>query len=174
MTQAFRVTALPMGDLTFPPDGAYPGQTVVVVAYAVRHDDGVFLFDTGFREAAEDDDAELRAFFEKYALRTRPLLEALDEAGIDRAEVTAVANCHLHFDHSGQNALFPDVPISKKPLEVRMGSGKGNVEYWVAKVKPGKVLFEMEGVTEVDAREAFRLAGSKLSVSTSFVKRQVR
>jgi large subunit ribosomal protein L16 len=66
------------------------------------------------------------------------------------------------------------VPISKKPLEVRMGSGKGNVEYYVARVQPGKVLFEMEGVDEVTAREAFRLAGSKLSVSTTFVKRQVR
>ena len=54
--------------------------------------------------------------------------------------------------------VFPDVPITKKPLEVRMGSGKGNVEYYVAKVKPGKVLFEMEGVTEEIAREAFRLA----------------
>jgi large subunit ribosomal protein L16 len=70
--------------------------------------------------------------------------------------------------------VFPDVPITKKPLEVRMGSGKGNVEYWVAKVKPGKVLFEMDGVDETTAREAFRLAGSKLSVSTTFVKRQVR
>ncbi len=70
--------------------------------------------------------------------------------------------------------VFPDVPITKKPLEVRMGSGKGNVEFWVAKVKPGKVLFEMEGVTEEIAREAFRLAGAKLSVTTSFVKRQVR
>ena len=70
--------------------------------------------------------------------------------------------------------VFPDVPISKKPLEVRMGSGKGNVEYWVAKVKPGKILFEMEGVDAKTAREAFRLAGAKLSVTTSFVKRQVR
>jgi len=70
--------------------------------------------------------------------------------------------------------VFPDVPITKKPLEVRMGSGKGNVEYWIAKVQPGKVLFEMEGVTEEQAREAFRLAGAKLSVSTMFVKRQVR
>ena len=70
--------------------------------------------------------------------------------------------------------VFPDVPISKKPLEVRMGSGKGNVEYWIAKIQPGKVLFEMEGVTEEQAREAFRLAGAKLSVSTVFVKRQVR
>ena len=70
--------------------------------------------------------------------------------------------------------VFPDIPVTKKPLEVRMGSGKGNVEYYVARVLPGKVLFEMEGVDEVTAREAFRLAGSKLSVSTSFVKRQVR
>ena len=70
--------------------------------------------------------------------------------------------------------VFPDKPVSKKPLEVRMGSGNGNVEYWVALVQPGKVLFEMEGVTEEIAREAFRLAASKLSVETMFVKRQVR
>ena len=70
--------------------------------------------------------------------------------------------------------VFPDVPITKKPLEVRMGSGKGTVEYYVAKIKPGKVLFEMEGVTEAIAREAFRLAASKLSVDTQFVTRQVR
>ena len=70
--------------------------------------------------------------------------------------------------------VFPDVPITKKPLEVRMGSGKGNIEYYVARVLPGKVLFEMEGVTEAIAREAFRLAASKLSVDTQFVTRQVR
>jgi large subunit ribosomal protein L16 len=70
--------------------------------------------------------------------------------------------------------VFPDVPITQKPLEVRMGSGKGNVEYWVAKVTPGRVLFEIEGVPEATAREAFRLAAAKLSVSTIFVKRQVR
>lgn len=70
--------------------------------------------------------------------------------------------------------VFPDVPVTQKPLEVRMGSGKGNVEYWVARVQPGKVLFEMEGVTEDIAREAFRLAAAKLSVSTMFVRRQVR
>ncbi|HEY8537526.1 MAG TPA: 50S ribosomal protein L16 [Steroidobacteraceae bacterium] len=70
--------------------------------------------------------------------------------------------------------VFPDVPVTKKPLEVRMGSGKGNVEYYVAKVKPGKILFEMEGVSEAVAREAFRLAASKLSVDTQFVVRQVR
>ncbi len=70
--------------------------------------------------------------------------------------------------------VFPDVPVTQKPLEVRMGSGKGNVEYWIARVQPGKVLFEMEGVTEDIAREAFRLASAKLSVSTLFVRRQVR
>jgi len=70
--------------------------------------------------------------------------------------------------------VFPDVPVTQKPLEVRMGSGKGNVEYWIARVQPGKVLFEMEGVTEDIAREAFRLAAAKLSVSTMFVRRQVR
>ena len=70
--------------------------------------------------------------------------------------------------------VFPDVPVSKKPLEVRMGAGKGNVEYWVAKVLPGKVLFEIEGVDDATAREAFCLASAKLSVSTMFVKRQVR
>ena len=69
--------------------------------------------------------------------------------------------------------IFPDVPISKKPLEVRMGSGKGNVEYWVAKVKPGKVLYEMEGVDEATAREAFKLASAKLPVRTAFVSRTV-
>jgi large subunit ribosomal protein L16 len=70
--------------------------------------------------------------------------------------------------------VFPDIPVSAKPLEVRMGSGKGNVEYWVARVLPGKVLFEMEGITEEVAREAFRLAAAKLSIATTFVKRQVR
>tara|TARA_B100001175_G_C19358020_1_gene565700 strand:+ start:128 stop:541 length:414 start_codon:yes stop_codon:yes gene_type:complete len=69
--------------------------------------------------------------------------------------------------------IFPDVPITKKPVEVRMGKGKGNVEYWVAKIQPGKVLYEMEGVTEEVAREAFRLAASKLPVLTSFVSRTI-
>ena len=69
--------------------------------------------------------------------------------------------------------IFPDVPITKKPVEVRMGKGKGNVEYWVAKVQPGKILYEMEGVTEEVAREAFRLAASKLPVITTFVTRAI-
>ncbi len=68
--------------------------------------------------------------------------------------------------------VFPDKPITTKPLEVRQGSGKGNVEYYVALVQPGRVLYEMEGVTEEIAREAFRLAASKLPVATTFVTRQ--
>lgn len=69
--------------------------------------------------------------------------------------------------------IFPDVPISKKPLEVRMGKGKGNVEYWVCKIQPGKMLYEMEGVSEEIARQAFRLAAAKLPFKTNFVVRQV-
>ncbi len=69
--------------------------------------------------------------------------------------------------------IFPDVPITKKPLEVRQGKGKGSVEYWVAKVQPGRVLYEMEGVPEEVAREAFRKAGAKLPVRTVFVARTV-
>lgn len=69
--------------------------------------------------------------------------------------------------------IFPDVPVTKKPLEVRMGSGKGSVEYWVAKVQPGIVLYEIEGVSEDVAREAFRLASAKLPVETIFVNRTV-
>jgi large subunit ribosomal protein L16 len=69
--------------------------------------------------------------------------------------------------------IFPDKPITQKPLEVRMGSGKGNVEYWVAEIKPGKMLYEMEGVTEDIAREAFKLAAAKLPVRTTFVTRTV-
>ena len=69
--------------------------------------------------------------------------------------------------------VFPDKPITGKPLEVRQGKGKGNVEYYVAQTQPGKVLYEMEGVPESLAREAFALAASKLPVATTFVKRKV-
>jgi len=69
--------------------------------------------------------------------------------------------------------VFPDKPITKKPLEVRQGKGKGNVEYWVALVQPGRMIYEMEGVSEDLAREAFRLAASKLPVQTAFVNRTV-
>ena len=69
--------------------------------------------------------------------------------------------------------VFPDKPISKKPLEVRMGKGKGNVEYWVAQIQPGRMLYEIEGVSEELAREAFALAAAKLPVQTTFAKRTV-
>ncbi|MGI9338814.1 MAG: 50S ribosomal protein L16 [Gammaproteobacteria bacterium] len=68
--------------------------------------------------------------------------------------------------------IFADKPISKKPAEVRMGSGKGNVEFWCFEVSAGKVLYEMEGVSEKQAREALRLGGAKLSVPTKFVRRR--
>ncbi|MCL4408969.1 50S ribosomal protein L16 [Aliidiomarina haloalkalitolerans] len=69
--------------------------------------------------------------------------------------------------------VFPDKPITKKPLEVRMGKGKGNVEYWVALIQPGRVLYEIDGVSEELAREAFRLAAAKLPFKTTFVTRTV-
>jgi len=69
--------------------------------------------------------------------------------------------------------VFPDKPITNKPAEVRMGNGKGNVEYYVAEIQPGKVLYEMDGVSETLAREAFRLAAAKLPMPTVFVTRQI-
>ena len=69
--------------------------------------------------------------------------------------------------------IFPDKPITSKPLEVRQGKGKGNVEYWVAQIQPGRVLYEMEGVSEDLAREAFALAAAKLPLKTTFEKRSV-
>ncbi len=69
--------------------------------------------------------------------------------------------------------IFPDKPVSQKPAEVRMGNGKGNPEYWVAQIKPGKVLYELDGVDAVLAREAFALAAAKLPVKTTFVVRQL-
>jgi large subunit ribosomal protein L16 len=69
--------------------------------------------------------------------------------------------------------IFPDKPISRKPAEVRMGNGKGNPEYFVAEIQPGKVLYEMDGVDETLAREAFRLAAAKLPILTTFVARQL-
>ena len=68
--------------------------------------------------------------------------------------------------------IFPDKPITKKPAEVRMGKGKGAPEYWVAVVKPGRIIFEADGITEVVAKEALRLAAQKLPVTTKFVKRR--
>jgi large subunit ribosomal protein L16 len=104
-------------------------------------------------------------------------LKATGRARMTAREIEAARRAMTRYVKRGGQIwirVFPDVPITQKPLEVRMGSGKGNVEYWVAKVTPGRVLFEIEGVPEVTAREAFRLAAAKLSVSTIFVKRQVR
>jgi large subunit ribosomal protein L16 len=104
-------------------------------------------------------------------------LKATGRARMTAREIEAARRAMTRYVKRGGQIwirVFPDVPITQKPLEVRMGSGKGNVEYWIAKVTPGKVLFEIEGVPETTAREAFRLAAAKLSVSTIFVKRQVR
>ena len=69
--------------------------------------------------------------------------------------------------------VYPDVPITKKPIEVRQGKGKGNVEYWIAQIQPGRMLYEIEGVSEEIAREAFKLAAAKLPFKTTFVSRTV-
>jgi large subunit ribosomal protein L16 len=69
------------------------------------------------------------------------------------------------------NRMFPDIPVSRKPAEVRMGSGKGSPEFWVCRVKPGKVLFELDGVSSEVAKKAFELAGAKLPIQTKFVQR---
>ena len=103
-------------------------------------------------------------------------LKATDRGRITARQIEAARRAMTHFVKRGGQIwirVFPDVPISKKPLEVRMGSGKGNVEYWVAKVQPGSMLYEMEGVDEATAREAFRLAAAKLGIPTAFVQRQV-
>ena len=103
-------------------------------------------------------------------------LKATQRARLTARQIEAARRAMTRFVKRGGKIwirVFPDVPISKKPLEVRMGNGKGNVEYWVAKVQPGRVLYEMEGVTEEIAREAFRLAAAKLPITTTFVTRQV-
>ena len=104
-------------------------------------------------------------------------LKATDRGRMTAREIEAARRAMTRYVKRGGQIwirVFPDVPVTAKPLEVRMGSGKGNVEFWVAKVLPGKVLFEMEGIDEATAREAFRLAAAKLSIPTIFVKRNVR
>ena len=103
-------------------------------------------------------------------------LQAIDRGRITARQIEAARRAMTrHIKRGGKIwiRVFPDVPISKKPLEVRMGKGKGNVEYWVCKIQPGKILYEMEGVTEQIAREAFKLAAAKLPFKTNFVIRQV-
>ena len=102
-------------------------------------------------------------------------LVASDRGRITARQIEAARRAMTRYIKRGGKVwirVFPDVPITKKPLEVRQGKGKGNVEYWVAQIKPGKVLYEMEGVTEETARDAFRLAAAKLPFPTTFVKRQ--
>lgn len=103
-------------------------------------------------------------------------LKAIGRGRITAREIEAARRAMTrHVKRGGKIwiRVFPDVPVTKKPLEVRMGKGKGNVEYWVAKIQPGRMLYEMEGVSEDVAREAFRLAAAKLSVGTAFVNRTV-
>jgi len=103
-------------------------------------------------------------------------LKAADRGRLTARQIEAARRAMTrHIKRGGKIwiRVFPDVPISKKPLEVRMGKGKGNVEYWVCKIQPGKMLYEMEGVTEQIAREAFKLAAAKLPFKTTFVTRQV-
>ena len=103
-------------------------------------------------------------------------LKALDRGAITARQIEAARRAMTrHIKRGGKIwiRLFPDKPITKKPLEVRQGKGKGNVEFWVALVQPGKVLYEMEGVAEEVAREAFRLAAAKLPIKTTFVVRTV-
>jgi large subunit ribosomal protein L16 len=106
--------------------------------------------------------------FGEYGLKT------LERGDLTARQIEAARRAMTRFVKRGGNIwirIFPDKPITKKPLEVRQGKGKGNVEYWVAQVQPGKMLYEIAGVTEEVAREAFALASAKLSVKTSFTKR---
>ncbi len=101
-------------------------------------------------------------------------LKATTRGRLTSRQIEAARRALTHYIKRGGRVwirVFPDKPVTKKPLEVRMGSGKGNVEYWVALIQPGAVLYEMEGVNEAQAREAFGLAAAKLPVKTMFVAR---
>ena len=103
-------------------------------------------------------------------------LQALECGRITNRQIEAARIAMTRYIKRGGKIwlrIFPDKPVTKKPLEVRQGKGKGNVEYWVAQIKPGKVLYEMEGVSEEVARDAFRLAAAKLPFPTTFVKRVI-
>jgi large subunit ribosomal protein L16 len=103
-------------------------------------------------------------------------LKAVERGRITSRQIEAARRAMNRYIKRGGKIwirIFPDKPISEKPLEVRMGKGKGNVEYWVSEIQPGKMLYEMEGVSEEVAREAFRLAAQKLPVKTVFVTRTV-
>jgi len=101
-------------------------------------------------------------------------LKALEPERVTAREIEAARRAITrHMKRAGRVwiRIFPDVPVSKKPAEVRMGSGKGAPEYWVAKIKPGRILFEVDGVDLATAKEAMRLGSAKLSIATKFVAR---
>jgi len=101
-------------------------------------------------------------------------LKATTHGHLTSRQIEAARRCVSRYVKRGGKLhirVFPDKPISKKPIEVRMGNGKGNVEYWVAVIQPGRMLYEIEGLDEKTAREVFRLAAAKLSVQTQFVTR---
>ena len=103
-------------------------------------------------------------------------LKSVEHGQLTARQIEAARRCVSRYVKRGGKLhirVFPDKPITKKPIEVRMGSGKGSVEFWVALVQPGRMLYEIEGVPEATAREAFRLAAAKLSVQTTFVSRTV-
>ena len=103
-------------------------------------------------------------------------LKALERGRITARQIEAARRAitrHIKRGGRVRIRIFPDKPISTKPAEVRMGNGKGNPEYWVAQIQPGRVLYEMDGVDESVAREAFALAAAKLPVKTTFVVRQI-
>lgn len=103
-------------------------------------------------------------------------LKATVRGRLTARQIEAARRALTHFIKRGGRVwirIFPDKPVTKKPLEVRMGSGKGNVEFWVAEIRPGAVLYEMEGISEVQAREAFKLAAAKLPLKTTFVTRSL-
>src|SRR5215813_10777481 len=101
-------------------------------------------------------------------------LKALEPERVTARQIEAARRALTrHMKRSGQVwiRVYPDVPVTKKPLEVRMGSGKGSVELWVTRIKPGRIIFEVDGVSEQVAREAFALAAAKLPIKTRFVQR---
>lgn len=103
-------------------------------------------------------------------------LKAVERGRITSRQIEAARRAMSRFIKRGGKIwirIFPDKPITKKPLEVRMGKGKGSVEYWVAQIQPGKVLYEIQGVSSEVAREALKLAAAKLPVQTEFVERVV-
>lgn len=102
-------------------------------------------------------------------------IQALGSCWLTANQIEAARRAMTRYIRRGGNIwikIFPDKPVSEKPAETRMGSGKGAPEYWVAVVKPGRVLFEMSGVSEEVAREAMRLASMKLPIKTKFVKKE--